>query len=709
MAKNNNLGDLLTAIANAIRTKKGTAAQINAQDFDTEILALPTGGGDLLDISPITENGIYTAGTELTALDSLTFTGNAYIPTDIAVPNGCDWDIEARFKFTQALSGTNKSALFGSKGTSYQILLNQTSNNIYLYMHSEYNYGTSPSINTEYTLTKNGNSTTLNGSAFYKNGNPSIEAGNTLDLFAYNEGAEHSRKFIGVFRYLKFLSGGNVIHWFIPVRDDNNVPYILDKVTHRLYSIVGTGVSLGSDTSESFYDGFASPLTVNVAKYGVTINGLLGDVNGSGVLQYPREQTSLNFIGVKEIPAYLLRYKFADQSNIIGVSFPDLETIGSTALSNAFYITTVGDGNINSLDMSNVRVVAANGMQYAFYRQKLTDVDVNMPLLNTVSLSSFVYAFYGSDIKSFTTNALTNIPNNTTFQYAFYGCTNPNFEVHFNNLRSINANNVFQYAFYNSKLFQNKIAHPFPDLTTINGTGCFGNGFYSSKCIRMVFDKLQHIGNEVSSTVQTFYQAFTSANMSYETGYTNDYDRRGVFFPSLITLGYPGTSSNRIMGNLFQSANNHTLHFYDLTTINNNATSSSNGHFNACNALRIYMPKVTSFGTYGQYTFYSSTGTQELHFGIENEATIKALSGYTSKFGATNATIYFDMVNHITVGGVVYDRDGAKCDLDNWYFAWTNGSTTIYTTDFKAPAVGSTTYTKSGTTYTASGTITAVA
>lgn len=43
MATNNNLGDLLTSIANAIRTKKKTTNPINAQDFASEIESIESG------------------------------------------------------------------------------------------------------------------------------------------------------------------------------------------------------------------------------------------------------------------------------------------------------------------------------------------------------------------------------------------------------------------------------------------------------------------------------------------------------------------------------------------------------------------------------------------------------------------------------------------------------------------------------------------
>lgn len=47
------LTDLFTAIANAIRTKTGSSAQIVASNFPTEIANIPSGRGDRLTSKPI--------------------------------------------------------------------------------------------------------------------------------------------------------------------------------------------------------------------------------------------------------------------------------------------------------------------------------------------------------------------------------------------------------------------------------------------------------------------------------------------------------------------------------------------------------------------------------------------------------------------------------------------------------------------------------
>lgn len=47
MAKNDNLKDFLTDVADAIREKKGTTDAINPQDFSSEIASIESGGGDM--------------------------------------------------------------------------------------------------------------------------------------------------------------------------------------------------------------------------------------------------------------------------------------------------------------------------------------------------------------------------------------------------------------------------------------------------------------------------------------------------------------------------------------------------------------------------------------------------------------------------------------------------------------------------------------
>lgn len=68
MARTNTLGNFLTDVADAIRTKKGSQELIAAEDFDTEIENLPSGGGaDLSEYfnNTITENPTSSTQFEL--------------------------------------------------------------------------------------------------------------------------------------------------------------------------------------------------------------------------------------------------------------------------------------------------------------------------------------------------------------------------------------------------------------------------------------------------------------------------------------------------------------------------------------------------------------------------------------------------------------------------------------------------------------------
>lgn len=60
MAKTDNLTDFLTGVAGAIRTKKGTTALINPQDFESEIGSIDTAKPEQNKTLTVTENGTQT-------------------------------------------------------------------------------------------------------------------------------------------------------------------------------------------------------------------------------------------------------------------------------------------------------------------------------------------------------------------------------------------------------------------------------------------------------------------------------------------------------------------------------------------------------------------------------------------------------------------------------------------------------------------------
>ena len=72
-----------------------------------------------------------------------------------------------------------------------------------------------------------------------------------------------------------------------------------------------------------------------------------------------------------------------------------------------------------------------------------------------------------------------------------------------------------------------------------------------------------------------------------------------------------------------------------------NVTSIGSNAFDSCSSLTsIYLPNVTSIG---RNAFAHCSSLTSIHFAAKNKETIETLSGYSSKFGATNATIYFDL------------------------------------------------------------------
>ena len=110
-------------------------------------------------------------------------------------------------------------------------------------------------------------------------------------------------------------------------------------------------------------------------------------------------------------------------------------------------------------------------------------------------------------------------------------------------------------------------------------------------------------------------------------------DRAFYNCTSLTTIDLPNVTN--IGSSAFSSCSKLTA--IDIP----NVTSIDSYAFDNCTSLTtIDLPNVTSIG---DSAFSSCTNLTAIHFSATNKSKIEANSYYSSKWGATNATIYFDL------------------------------------------------------------------
>ena len=177
--------------------------------------------------------------------------------------------------------------------------------------------------------------------------------------------------------------------------------------------------------------------------------------------------------------------------------------------------------------------------------------------------------------------------------YAFYGCTGIT-SVDLSSLQTVDGSSM-QYAFYNCS-----------GITSVD------------------LSLLQTVGS--SGLNRTFYGC---------TGITS------VDLSSLQTVESNGLNS------AFYGCTGITS--VDLSSLQSVAASSLSYTFYKCKLTTISFPSLTDVQTnsFGSSTsngaFQSCTALTEIHFRADMQATIEAMSQYANKWGATNATIYFDL------------------------------------------------------------------
>lgn len=112
MAKDNNLTDFLTDVADAIREKKGTSEPINPQDFASEIASIESGGGEVDErVALILTNKITSLASGITSLRQYALRGCSNLK-DVDLP-------EVSLVNSNALYGTGLTELSLPKCTKF--------------------------------------------------------------------------------------------------------------------------------------------------------------------------------------------------------------------------------------------------------------------------------------------------------------------------------------------------------------------------------------------------------------------------------------------------------------------------------------------------------------------------------------------------------------------------------------------------------------
>lgn len=190
---------------------------------------------------------------------------------------------------------------------------------------------------------------------------------------------------------------------------------------------------------------------------------------------------------------------------------------------------------------------------------------------------------------------LSNIKEYSEFASAFRNCSSLSV-LHMEGVVEISGGTACSNAFYDCISLKNT---GLPNLTTISGSTCCQYMYYGCVFEELGLDNLTTISGPTGCQYMFGKLAIDDAEfpkLSAITGtnacryWFSDSTVKRVYFPALIT----------VVASAF-------------------ASTTSNGAFRNC------------------------TNLTEIHFRADAQATIEAMTGYSNKWGATNATIYFDL------------------------------------------------------------------
>lgn len=230
----------------------------------------------------------------------------------------------------------------------------------------------------------------------------------------------------------------------------------------------------------------------------------------------------------------------------------------------------------------------------------LEETDLVFSGVTDLGFNALAYAFYGKGVTSISFPNLVNCSSYQGLGHAFTSCQLLS-SVSFPNLTTISGNSAFVEAFGNISSGNKSLSISMPELTTISGQYAMDYVFTSNNDLKSLsLPKLTTIGNYSCRSMCSYCNYLTSVSL-----------------PNLTTVGSGGLS------NAFASTAITRIDFPKLTSVQVNSFQSEE---------------------YGwEKIFNDCYNLTEIHFRADMANVIPTMYGYSSCWGAQNATIYFDL------------------------------------------------------------------
>lgn len=396
-------------------------------------------------------------------------------------------------------------------------------------------------------------------------------------------------------------------------------------------------------------------------KCGVNISNLIGDVE-FGKLQQPIGDIHFKIPeGVTDLGDYALSGLFAYNNKLKSVDFSNLERISGNYACQFMcnYFNAASLSVISNFTLNNIEISGNYACQYMFYNcNSLTSIELNNIELSGNNACS--YMFSGCTyLTSVDLRNIKKISGNYVCQYMFQGCTRLT-DIKLFNIDVVEGERSLQHMFNSagsSSNITNQYTLDLTHWTKIVGDYKAYYAFAQLNVYKIDLSNLKEINGNYATYYLFYFSPIRELDLSSLETITGNYACGNMFYyyvyPTHIDLHSLKTiSGNYACSNMFYASSTKNLESIDLSSLETiTGNYACQGMFYGCNKLTtISFPSLTTiegtnpFGTSGSnLMFYNCTGLKEIHFKADMQSTVEAIPGYSTKFGATNATIYFDL------------------------------------------------------------------